>query len=258
MTNEFLNKKILITGGSKGLGKAAAIAFEKKGANLAIVARDKEKIDDLEKSFSDPKKHIFFKLDLFDSKNIKILTNNILDQWSKIDVILHCIGGSFGLNETLMNWDDFAKSLKGNIGIASEINKYIVPIMKTQGYGNIIHVGSIVGYETNASIPYSTAKAALSGYIRSLGKKLIGDGIIVAGILPGSFYGDDNSMFRYEYYKPEEYSKFVKSLPQKRIPHANEFLPMIFLLSNPESKVLSGSLITMDGSQGNAYFNYSG
>ena len=67
MTNEFLNKKILITGGSKGLGKAAAIAFEKKGANLAIVARDKEKIDDLEKSFSDPKKHIFFKLDLFDS-----------------------------------------------------------------------------------------------------------------------------------------------------------------------------------------------
>jgi hypothetical protein len=50
----------------------------------------------------------------------------------------------------------------------------------------------------------------------------------------------------------------VKSLPQKRMPHANEFLPMIFLLSNPESKVLSGSLITMDGSQGNAYFNYSG
>mgnify|MGYP003712714501 CR=1 FL=1 len=46
MTNEFLNKKILITGGSKGLGKAAAIAFEKKGANLAIVARDKKKIDD--------------------------------------------------------------------------------------------------------------------------------------------------------------------------------------------------------------------
>lgn len=256
--NEFLNKRILITGASKGLGKAAAIAFEKKGANLAIVARDEKKIDFLKKSFVDSKKHIFFKLDLLDSKNIKILTNNILDQWSKIDVILHCIGGSFGLNETLMNWDDFAKSLKGNIGIASEINKYIVPIMKTQGYGNIIHVGSVVGYETTASIPYSTAKAALSGYIRSLGKKLIGDGIIVAGILPGSFYGDDNSMFRYEYYKPEEYSKFVKSLPQKRIPRANEFLPMIFLLSNPESKVLSGSLITMDGSQGNAYFNYSG
>ena len=255
--SEFLNKRILITGASKGLGKAAAIAFEKKGANLAIVARDEKKINFLKKSFVDSKKHIFFKLDLLDSKNIKILTNNILDQWSKIDVVLHCIGGSFGLNETFLSWDDFAKSLKGNIGIAAEINKYIVPKMKTQGHGNIIHVGSMVGSETNASIPYCTAKAALSGYIRSLGKKLIKDGIIVSGILPGSFYGDDNSMFRYEYYKPKEYLEFVKSLPQKRMPHANEFLPMIFLLSNPESKILSGSLITMDGSQGNAFFNYS-
>ena len=255
--SEFLNKRILITGASKGLGKAAAIAFEKKGANLAIVGRDEKKIDILKKSFVDSKKHIFFKLDLLDTKNIKILTNNILDQWSKIDVVLHCIGGSFGLNETFLSWDDFAKSLKGNIGIASEINKYIVPKMKTQGYGNIIHVGSIVASETNASIPYCTAKAALSGYIRSLGKKLIKDDIIVSGILPGSFYGDDNSMFRYEYYKPKEYLEFVKSLPQKRMPHANEFLPMIFLLSNPESKIFSGSLITMDGSQGNAFFNYS-
>ena len=88
-------------------------------------------------------------------------------------MVLHCIGGSFGLNETFLSWDDFAKSLKGNIGIAAEINKYIVPKMKTQGHGNIIHVGSMVGSEINASIPYCTAKAALSGYIRSLGKKLI-------------------------------------------------------------------------------------
>ena len=51
--SEFLNKRILITGASKGLGKAAAIAFEKKGANLAIVARDEKKIDILKKSFAD-------------------------------------------------------------------------------------------------------------------------------------------------------------------------------------------------------------
>ena len=50
--SEFLNKRILITGASKGLGKAAAIAFEKKGANLAIVARDEKKIDILKKSLS--------------------------------------------------------------------------------------------------------------------------------------------------------------------------------------------------------------
>ena len=62
-------------------------------------------------------------------------------------------------------------------------------------------------------------------------------------------------MFRYKLYKPAEYVEFVKSLPSERMPHARELLPMIFLLSNPESKILSGSLINMDGSQGQAYYN---
>ena len=156
-----------------------------------------------------------------------------------------------------MEWEEFTKCLKGNIGIASEINKHFVPGMKEQGYGNIIHVGSIVGSEAEASVPYNSAKAALSGYVRSMGNELLEQGIIVSGILPGAFYGDDNSMFRYEYYKPEEYQEFVKSLPQGRMPTANEYVPMLFLLSNPESKIMSGSLISMDGGQSKAYYNYS-
>ena len=129
--------------------------------------------------------------------------------------------------------------------------------MKEQGSGNIIHVGSVVSSEARASVPYNTSKAALSGYVRSLGKELVEDGIIVAGILPGAFYGDDNAMFRYEYYKLEEYREFVKSLPQGRMPIADEYIPMLFLLSNQELKIMSGSLISMDGGQGQAYYNFS-
>ena len=111
MSNKFLNKRILITGASKGLGKAAGIAFEKEGAILAVVARSDKKIDDLKKIFSDSKKHLFFKLDLLVSNNIKKLAKDILHHWPKIDVVLHCIGGSFGLNETLIDWEDFVKNL---------------------------------------------------------------------------------------------------------------------------------------------------
>ena len=64
-------------------------------------------------------------------------------------------------------------------------------------------------------------------------------------------------MFRYEYYKPEEYQEFVKSLPQQRMPIVDEYIPMLFLLANPESKIMSGSLITMDGGQSQAFYNYS-
>ena len=257
MKMNFKDKKVLITGASKGLGKAAAISFEDAGARLALAARSDDKLVELKNSFSDPEKHLTFNLDLLDSSNIKKMSNDISKKWNNIDIILHCIGGSLGVNDTLVEWEEFTKCLKGNIGIASEINKHLVPGMKEQGYGNIIHVGSIVGSEAEASVPYNSAKAALSGYVRSLGNELLEQGIIVSGILPGAFYGDDNSMFRYEYYKPEEYQEFVKSLPQGRMPMATEYVPMLFLLSNPESKIMSGSLISMDGAQGKAYYNYS-
>ena len=68
-------------------------------------------------------------------------------------------------------------------------------------------MGSIVSSEAEASVLYNSAKAALSGYVRSLGNELLEQGIIVSGILPGAFYGDDNAMFRYKYYKPDEYQE---------------------------------------------------
>ena len=257
MEQNFQDKRVLITGASKGLGKAAANAFEQKGARLALVARSDDKLAALKKSFGDPSKHLIFNLDLLDSTNIKKLTSDVIKKWDGVDVILHCIGGSMGVNETLVDWEDFVKCLKGNIGIASEINRYLVPGMREQSFGSIIHVGSIVSSEARASVPYNAGKAALSGYVRSLGKELAEHGIIVSGILPGAFYGDDNAMFRYEYYKPEEYQEFVKSLPQGRMPIADEYVPILFLLANPESKIMSGSLISMDGAQGQAYYNYS-
>ena len=67
MAMKFSNKRVLITGASKGLGKAAAIAFEQNGAKLALTARSGEKLEALKNSFADKEKHMVFKLDLLDS-----------------------------------------------------------------------------------------------------------------------------------------------------------------------------------------------
>jgi 3-oxoacyl-[acyl-carrier protein] reductase len=251
------DKRILVTGASNGLGRAAAIAFESKGSRLALVARSRDKLNSIISSYNKSDLHLSYDMDLLITSNINELCKDIIDKWGGIDVILHCIGGSLGVNDTLVEWEDFIKVLNGNFGIASQINKHLVPAMKKQGSGNIIHVGSIVAYEALGSVPYGTSKAALSGYVRSLGKELLEDGIIVSGILPGAFYGEDGAMSRYKYYKPEEYKEYVETLPQQRMPEANEYLPILYLLSNSESKVMSGSLITMDGSQGQAYYNFS-
>jgi len=257
MEQGFSDRRVLITGASKGLGKAAAVAFEQRGARLALVARSEDKLQELGNSFADQNRHCLFSLDLLHSKNIVEMTSSIIKRWSGVDVILHCIGGSLGVNQTLVDWEEFSKSLKGNVGIASEINRHLVPHMKEQGFGNIIHVSSIAGAEARASVPYNTAKASISGYVRSLGKELAEYGIVVSGILPGTFYGDDNAMARYAYYKPEEYQEFVKTLPQGRMPQAEEYVPILCLLANTESQIMSGSLISLDGAQGQAFFNFA-
>ena len=132
MEQNFKDKRVLITGASKGLGKAAANAFEKKGARLALAARSDSKLAVLKKSFDNPDKHLIFKFDLLESNNIKKLTSDVIKKWDGVDVILHCIGGSLGVNETLVDWEDFVKCLKGNIGIASEINRYLAPGMRNK------------------------------------------------------------------------------------------------------------------------------
>ena len=67
----------------------------------------------------------------------------------------------------------------------------------------------------------------------------------------------NNLIVKLEKELTEEYQEFVKSLPQGRMPIAEEFVPMLFLLASSESKIMSGSLISMDGAQGQAYYNYS-
>ena len=189
---------------------------------------------------------------------VKKLINKIKIKFKKIDILIHCLGGSFGINKPLENWKNFERSLRGNLGVAVEINNAFIPLMQKEKSGNIIHVGSVVAHEANASIPYVTSKASVSAYVRVMGNYLANSGVIMSGILPGAFYGDDNAMARFEYFKPGDYKKFKKKLPQNKMPLAKDYLKIIKLLSLKNSKIFSGSMIYLDQGQSktiNQFYN---
>ncbi len=247
---DFNNKNIIITGASKGLGKTIAIEFEKLGCNLALIARSKNLLYEIENNFKKKNNHKLYDIDLLEDDSRKRCLDDIKKQFKNIDIIFHCLGGSFGINDSLDEMSNFMRSIKGNLGVSIDINNKFIPDMKIQGQGNIVHISSVVGNQATASVPYVTAKSSISGYVRTMGNILANDNIVLCGVLPGAFYSENNAMSRFQHFKPDEYKQFVEKLPAKRMPLAHEYIETLKLLSSSNSKIFCGSMVPMDTGQG--------
>tara|TARA_Y100001970_G_scaffold202584_1_gene246635 strand:- start:103 stop:861 length:759 start_codon:yes stop_codon:yes gene_type:complete len=248
--NSFKNKNIIVTGASKGLGKTISIEFEKLGSNIALIARSRNLLDDLKKKFKEKDKHLFYDIDLMNDNERNKCLNDIEKKFQNIDIIFHCLGGSFGINNPLDEMSKYMNSIKGNLGISIDINNKFIPNMKKNGFGNIIHTSSVVGKQATASVPYVTAKSSISGYVRTMGNYLANYNIILCGVLPGAFFAEDNAMNRFKNFKPTEYNEFVEKLPNKRMPKSEEYIEILKLLSSQDSKIFCGSMIPLDTGQG--------
>lgn len=248
--NSFKNKNIIVTGASKGLGKTISIEFEKLGSNIAMIARSKNLLDELKNQFKKKDNHLFYDIDLINDDERNKCLNDIEKKFKNVDIIFHCLGGSFGINQPLDEMFKYMDSIKGNLGVSIDINNKFIPNMKKNGFGNIIHISSVVGKQATASVPYVTAKSSITGYVRTMGNYLANYNIILCGVLPGAFTAEDNAMSRFKKFKPSEYNEFIEKLPNQRMPKSEEYIEILKLLSSKESKIFSGSMVPLDTGQG--------
>lgn len=247
------NKNILITGASQGLGMVCAKAMADNNANLVLMARTHDKLENVRHSCKNPDNHLSIACDL---TNIQELQNGLRkanDFLGNIDVVLHAAGGGLGLRKSLLSYDEMFKLFALNVSAAVEINRILIPNMIKRKTGNIIHIGSIASNEAVASVGYNTVKAALAAYVRSLGRETASSGVIVTGILPGGFYAPGNSWNKLKVEKPKIVNKYIKELPRGFMGDANELIPMILLLCSDSASMMSGCMIPIDAGQGRCY-----
>lgn len=248
------NKKILITGASKGLGLVCAKALAAEGAKLVLLARSKEKLEELRGSFSNPENHLSIATDITDLNQLRESVKTAKEFLNEIDVILHVAGGGLGLKDNLLSSEDFEKLFALNFKAAAEINRLLIPEMLQRKKGNIVHVCSIASSEATGSVGYNTVKAALAAYVRTLGRELAGSGLIITGILPGGFYAPENSWVRLEARDPEGLKRFIKErLPRGQLGTAEEIIPLILLLCSEQASMMGGCLVPIDAGEGKAY-----
>ena len=248
------NKKILITGASKGLGSVCAKALSDNDACLALLARSKEKLENVRKNCKNPEKHISIAVDLTNINELHESVQKAKIFLGEINVILHVAGGGLGLKDPLIHYNDLLKLFTLNVSSAAEINRIIIPDMIKKRTGNIVHVGSTASRENTGSVGYNTVKAALSAYVRSLGRETAIHNVIITGILPGGFYAPENSWEKLKKDKPEIVDKWIEeNLPRKYMGDAKEIIPFILLLCSNSASMMGGCLIPIDAGQGKSY-----
>ena len=245
----------LITGASRGLGAAVCEALANNGHKLIMVSRNTSDLCTLKDRLKNAEEHRVCTVDLCNLREIKeCLVGGDLDL-ENVEVVVHAAGGGIGLKEPLLNVDDFEKLLALNLSSAIEINRLVIPGMAKAKKGNIIHIGSIASYEAVGSVGYNTAKAAICGYVKSLGREVLKDGIILSGVLPGGFISEGNAMDRLRDRNRQAYDQFIKErLPRGKMGKAEELIPIILLLCEPSAAMFGGCLIPVDAGEGKAYF----
>lgn len=248
------NKKIIITGASRGLGSVCAKALAEEGTCLVLMARSEKELEKIRDSCKNPKEHLSIAVDLTDMGKLHTAIRRAKEFLGEIDVVLHIVGGGLGLRDPLLNSDDLVKLFILNVGVAAEINRLVLPEMMKRKSGNLVHVASIASSETTASVGYNTVKAALAAYVRSLGREIASAGVVATGILPGGFYAPGNSWERLKAKKPEVVKKFIKErLPRGFLGKAEEIVPMILLLCSDVVSMMGGCLVPIDAGEGRTY-----
>ena len=254
LEKEFLDKRIIVTGASRGLGAVACDALAKRGAKIAMLSRSKKEMDKLKSRLKNPSSHISIKIDLLKNNAIKLAIKKAKKFLKQVDVVLHVAGGGFGLKENLIKDKDLKALLQVNLGAAAEINRLVVGGKTKSQSLKLVHVGSIASNEAVASVGYNVAKSALSTYVRSLGRELYKNNVIVTGILPGGFIAPGNAMERLRKKNIKDYKKFIKTrLPRGLMGNVNEVLPMLLFLCSKHSSMMGGCLVPMDAGEGRAY-----
>lgn len=211
-----MSKTVMITGATSGFGEAAARIFAENGHNIIITGRRKERLEKLDTELTSMHNVLVLSL-CFDVRNQKAVINAVQDipqEWRKIDVLVNNAGLASGL-EPIQDGDteDWDKMIDTNVKGLLYVSHEIIPLMKSQGKGHIINIGSTAGKEVypNGNV-YCASKHAVDAITKGMRIDLLPLGIKVTQIAPGAadtefstvrFHGNKEKADKvYEGYQP--------------------------------------------------------
>ena len=182
----FKNKVIVITGASSGIGEAAAEQFAKKGANLVIIARRKDKLEEVEKKLSKyPIKTLVQVCDVSDKEQVKQMSETVIDTFSRIDILVNNAGFVIYGKVEELSIEDIESQMQTNYFGMINCTKYFLPYFLKQNLGHIVNVASVGGsFGVPGIASYCATKFAMLGFSEGLHHELHGTNVGVTVVSP--------------------------------------------------------------------------
>lgn len=239
-------KVALITGGSKGLGKAMARGFAEAGADVIITSRHEEELKPAldEVLHNTNRRGVYFVADMSQRDQVRKLAHQALEKMGKIDILINNAGTNIPQPADQIKEEDWDRVMEINLSSIMVLTKALVPQMKARRWGRIIHISSIMGIVSKPGRgAYSATKAALVGLAQASALELGGHGITVNCIAPGPFLTDLPGRLLSQ----AEKDAFAKMTALNRWGEPHELVgPALFLASDAGSYV-TGTNLVVDG-----------
>lgn len=239
------NKSAIITGGTRGIGKAIAIELANSGADLVIGYRSADKEAEILKEQLENigRKVVLVKGDISNSEYAKELANACKENFGKIDILVNNAGITKDNLTLRMKEEEFDDVINVNLKGTFNCSKEVSAIMLRQRYGKIINMASVIGLIGNAGqANYAASKAGVIALTKSMAKELGTRGITVNAVAPGFIETDMTETL------PEAVKNKVKeNIALKKLGKPEDVAKMVGFLASEDSNYITGQVINIDG-----------
>ncbi|MBS5854321.1 MAG: 3-oxoacyl-[acyl-carrier-protein] reductase [Clostridium sp.] len=235
----------LVTGGSRGIGRAIAEKFAKNGYNLVInYVSDNTNLDEIKEGFNKYGVEVLLeKADVSNFNECEKMVISAIEKFGKIDTLVNNAGITRDNLLMRMKEEDFDKVISINLKGTFNLTKLVTPYMMKKREGRIVNISSVVGVMGNAGQSnYAASKAGIIGFTKSVAKELATRNILANCVAPGFIATDMTSVLN------EKVKENISAqIPLKRMGTAEEIANAVYFLGGEDNTYITGQTLNIDG-----------